>query len=111
MADMYCTTEGAGRGDHEVVADKVELVARCEEKGTARDGDTCGGDEVFAFTTSVPATSCSEFCSTRIEGMMASRSEFETGLEFRTAHSKVHWSELSHDGASDSVDLAGTDHN
>lgn len=42
--------------------------------------------------------------------MMSSKSEFETELEFRTAHSKVHWSELSQERASGSEDQVGVDH-
>jgi len=100
-------TLGIGQGDlGALVDDALKFV----ENHNAKEVDSIGGDEVSAFATLGPTTSCSEFYSTRIASMMANRGEFESELEFRTTHSKVHWSELSHlEGASSSKDL-GMDH-
>lgn len=89
MEDVSSRREVVERADPGVVLDEAELASKRVENCSARNPDTSVGDEV-----SVPTTSCSEFCSARIESIVASRSEFETELEFETVRLKVqiwHW--------------------
>jgi len=91
MENICFKTQGVGQRDLGTILD-----SKFVENHNAREVNTNSRDKVsIAFATSMPNASCSKLYSLRIENMMASRSEFEIELEFRTTHSKVHWSELS----------------
>jgi len=100
--EVFSTTPSVGQGDLGALLDDA---SKFVENHNAREANTTNGDEKFAFVTVEPPTSCLEFYSAWIASMMANRCEFETELEFWTAHSKVHRSELSHlEGASSNED-------
>lgn len=86
--DVFCRRKVVERGDP-VVLDEAEPAFKRVENCSARNSDTSAGDMCQCVYL------CSEFFSAQIESIVASRSEFETEIEFETARLKVHWSELA----------------